>query len=375
MGTGLQELEVLINAGQYLIGLVKKDAEQFGIDFLARGLRELQGFGRWLWRFRSLWLERSHCFVDLLARVTTGSESREDVLCLLPELLVGDQIGIFLQRGEILLHFLAQTGVCGLLLECRQQAMRFTLLLLQFLLDRRRRCVGGRLAGVAGLHFADKALEVGGAVVQCVDEETDQRETIRHTGKIGLLRDIVGCRESFDVSRALAENCRCTIVPHHRQGTDDLSQRSLQTIQVGGLLGIAKEPVENLFDLCQIVLNFPGHLPDQQLFMRQAGHFVERRDLRLRLRRRSGNAATEPIDHDVNLVRKTPVEVLYVFLSVLREEDRRGGFHGQRFVVPCRCLSEQAGHFANGLYQSTIVGVVEFVDQCRQGAGVGAKCG
>ncbi len=113
----LQQLEVLVDGGQHLFGFLKKDLENFGVDFLGRRLRQLYRLCGGLRCLCRLWLEGRHRFADLAGRVATGTQRREHLSGLLPELLVADQIGILLQCRETLLDFLAQTSIVWLLFE------------------------------------------------------------------------------------------------------------------------------------------------------------------------------------------------------------------------------------------------------------------
>ncbi len=240
--------------------------------------------------------------------------------------------------------------------------MCFDLLLLEFRLDGCRCFLGDSLAGCAGLHFGDESLEIGGAVLQRFDEETDQRQLLRKPLEVRFMRDIFRRREVPDVGRALLQNDHSTVVTHHRQRADDLSHRGFQTIQIGTLLGIAEEAIEGLLDLRQVVLNLSGNLADQQFFLHLTRHLVEQWQLGFWWQRRAGDAGTNPLDHDVDLMRKAAVEVLNISLCALGQQDGGGGFHRQGVVLTRRCLGQEVGDISNGVNQAAVVRLSQFFD-------------
>ncbi|KFB71036.1 MAG: hypothetical protein AW09_003852 [Candidatus Accumulibacter phosphatis] len=268
MGLLMQLAQVFMSPGQDFVGFLKKDFDQLGIDFLGGGLCELDGFCRWRGSFRCLRLELRHGRVNLLCGVTASSQRREYMFGLLPEFLVGDQIGIFLQGRQILSELLAQPGIAGLLLEGHQQGVRIALLLLQFLLDACCRVV--HLADHGRLHLADESREIACAVLHGIDEETNQRQLLGNAFEVGHSRYVVRFREACDVFRTLLQNGHCIIVAHHGKRTDDLSQRGFQSVQIGTFFGIAEKAIENLLDLCEVVGNLPGDLGNEHPFLCQA---------------------------------------------------------------------------------------------------------
>ncbi|MEF8722620.1 MAG: hypothetical protein V5B30_08500 [Candidatus Accumulibacter delftensis] len=165
---------------------------------------------------------------------------------------------------------LAQLRIVWLSLERLQQGVRVEFLLFDFLLDRCCGFLDEHLAARAGLHLSDEGIEVRRAVLQGVDEEAKQRQFLGKLLEVGLQRHIVRCGESLDVGGALFQNRNRRLVAHHGQCTDDLSQRRFQAFQIGAFVDVPEETVEYLFDVRQVVLDLPGHLADQQLFLRLA---------------------------------------------------------------------------------------------------------
>ena len=131
----------------------------------------------------------------------------------------------------------------------------------------------------------------------------------------------------------MAQGGNGAVVPHHGQGPDHLSQRHLEGGQIGAFFGIAEEAIKHLLDLRKIGLDLLGHLGDQQFFLSLARHFVELRHFGARHGRIFGDAAVNPLDHDVDLVGEILAKPLEVLLCVLRQQDRCGDLHGQRLGV------------------------------------------
>ena len=163
-----KKLEVFVNRLKHFVGFFEEDGQQLGVDFFNTRLRQLNRGRGGLRRFCGVRFQRGDCFINLWRILSIGCQCRERGLGLLAEFLVGHQISIFLQGGQILLEFFPQTGIAWLLFQCFEQGVCFALLLLDFLLDgfRRRFFFPAGFFARAGLHVADKTLEVDGAVLQ-----------------------------------------------------------------------------------------------------------------------------------------------------------------------------------------------------------------
>ncbi|TLD45361.1 MAG: hypothetical protein FAZ92_02401 [Accumulibacter sp.] len=370
----LEQLQVVVDAAEDLVRLLEEDPQQLGVYFLRRRLRELDGFcGGW-WRERHFGLEGRHRRVDLWCGIATGSQRREHMLRLLSQFLVGNQIGILLQCRQVLRHLLPQRRIARLFLECDEQGVCFTLLLLDLLLDR---CHFG--FGLLWLttrpHAADESLEVRGARLHGVDEETDQRQLLGQTFEVGLLWFVTGIREACDFRRAVTQDGDRALMAHHRQGTDDLPQRCIELYQITSPVGVAEEAVEHLLDLREVVRDLTRDLADEHLFLRLARHFVESRQFRLGRQRCAGDAVVDPGGHHVDLVREAAVQVLEVLLCILGKEDGRRALHRQRFAVAHRRLPEEAGDLGDRPGQAQEVGLSGLLGDGHKRCRVGTEDG
>ena len=228
---------------------------------------------------------------------------------------------------------------------------------------RRRRAGQGRRrergGGGFALNAAAEGVEIGFALRQSVDEETDQRQTF---GERGELRGIgAGRVEATDVGEAGLDRRRCRQVPEHGQGAGDLANRCLQRCQVGGFARAAEILVEHLFDAGQIVVHFTADLLDEQPFLRSPAHFVECRRFAVIDRNAAGNTGMQAVDHAVDLEREFAIQLLELHLGILEEQDRGGDFHRHCIAVPRRGFDQPGDDRRQSLGQAAQIGIAEFM--------------
>ena len=104
-------------------------------------------------------------------------------------------------------------------------------------------------------------------------------------------------------------------------------QRRFETGEITALADITEESIENLLDLAEVALDFLGDLADQQFFLCLARHLVEQRNFGVCLRHLAGNAAVDPGNGNVYLVREIAAQTQEILLRILREEQAGGHFH------------------------------------------------
>jgi hypothetical protein len=175
------------------------------------------------------------------------------------------------------LHLLAQASISWLLLERYQQGVRVALSAAPapaLPLPLWRPQPAGGLHATCSL--LTKLVEVGSAVSgwhrQRSRAATVARQPLRNQPRA------VHNPAPREAPTSFAHWRRTATAPSWRiiaERADDLAQWGLQRAQIGPLLGIAKEAVEHLFDLCEIVLDLPGDLANEHFLLRPAGHFVE----------------------------------------------------------------------------------------------------
>ena len=125
-----------------------------------------------------------------------------------------------------------------------------------------------------------------------------------------------------------------------------------------------------MLDLDKIALDFLGDLPDQQLFLRLPGHLVEQGNLRTGWRQIACDAAVNACNGDVHLMREIVAESLEVFLRVLRQEDSRRNFHGQRFGMTRAVIGQPLRRRRDRLRETAEIGVPQLIDKRRQAVSV-----
>ena len=184
------------------------------------------------------------------------------------------------------------------------------------------------------------------------------------------MRGVIVSGKAFDICGALAQRTHGTVVAHHGERSDNLAQWHFEGGEVGTFLRIAEEAVKHLFYLYKIGLDFLGNLPDQEFFLSLPRHFIEFRHFRSGHRRVFSDTAVNPLDHNVDLMRKIATKALEVFLGILREQDCRRDFHGQRVGVTRRLFCQPAGGSGNGLCKAAIVGLPKLVNRSGQGGGM-----
>ena len=292
------------------------------------------------------------------------------------ERAVGHKIGVLLQRLEILLEFLAQPLVGRLVFQRGDQRLRFALGLLQFTLYRGFFCfiLGG--CGL-GLHRTRELGEIGGAVLHRIDEEAEGREAVGNALEVGIVGNVATVGEAPDVGFAGFERGNGSILAHDHQGTDDLVHRGVERRQIAALRSIPEETVQDLFDLCEVALNFLSHLSDEKLLLCLTRHFVKQWHLRSRFGRVAGKEAMQACDHDIDLMCEVVAKTGEVFLCVVGEKDCRCDFHRQRLAVARGLLGQPVGGIGDRLPEAAIVGLGQLIDQMVQGSGLiaeGVQC-
>ena len=369
----LQAAEIRVDRLQHVLGLLDEDGEQFRVDFLAAGLGELQGFLGGRLRFQAIGLERRHHPLDLRRDVCATGQNVQHGLGLLAQPGIGDQVGVALQRFEVLPDFLAQTGIRRLLLERLQQRMGLAPALHDFLFDGDGGVIllpGVRSAARRRPHLPDEALEVRRPARHGFDEKSHHRQLARQLLEFTLRGNAVRDGEAADGCKAVLQRRHSPVLAEHGQRADDLPERRFETDEFRTLFRVAEKAVEHLFDLDQVALDFLGHLPDQQPFLRPARHLVEQRNFRARLRRTPRDAGMDPLDGHIDLMREVSAQVRVILLRVLYQQDGRGELHGQGFGMAHRLFRQPVGGRGDGLRQAAIVGMPGLLHQPGQSAGI-----
>ena len=140
----------------------------------------------------------------------------------------------------------------------------------------------------------------------------------------------------------------------------------MQTFQFGSLVRIAEETVEHLLDLHQIALNLLRHLPDQQLFLRLARHFIEQGDLGTRLRSVSCDTTMNARNRHVHLVREIAAKLPEIHLRVLGQQDGGGNLHRQDVRMAANLFGEPICGGGDGLGQATEIGMPQLRHESGQ---------
>ena len=122
-------------------------------------------------------------------------------------------------------------------------------------------------------------------------------------------------RQIADAGAALVEIADRAEMTEHGQRTTDLLERAIELGQIMSLGRIAKEGIERLFDLRQVVLDFPADLTDQQLFLGAPCHFVEQRDAFVGGGRLAGDAGIQTGHHQVDLLGEVGAQALETLLA------------------------------------------------------------
>ena len=372
----LQQPGVLFDRGEDLVRLLEEDVEQFGVDFLGACLRQFDRLGRRCGQVGLLRFERSHRLLKLRRCGIASLEDGKHGFGLFCERRIGYQVGIVLQSRQVALEFFAQLAVFRLLLQGIKQRARLDLLLLDLLLDRNTQLIVRdffsplRLVGRMRLHSPRELGEVVGAVLHGINEETDHRQAIGDLLEIGFLRFISGIDKTTNLVGAVAQGRDRGVLAHHRQRTDHLFQGNVQTFKLASLGRVTEEAVEDLFDLNKIALDFLGDLSDQQLFLRLPGHLVEQGNLRTGWRQIACDAAVNACNGDVHLMREIVAESLEVLLRVLRQEDSRRNFHGQRFGMTRAVIGQPLRRRRDRLRETAEIGVPQLIDKRRQAVSV-----
>ena len=196
-----------------------------------------------------------------------------------------------------------------------------------------------------------------------IDKETDHRQFVGHPFEIRFLWHVFGTGKMADFLGALVQGRHCAFLAHDRQRTGNLMQRCTQGGKLVALVRVTEEGVEHLLDLRQIALNLLRHLTNQQFFLRLARHFVEQRNFRTGLRRRSGNTGVDARHGDIDLIGKIAPQALEILLRILRQQDGRGDFHQQRITVPCAIVRQPVGRNDDGLGQTPVIGVSQLLNR------------
>ena len=344
----------------------EEDVEQLGIDFSMAGLSQLQHFrrgGRCLGRHRG---QTAHRGIDF-----TGLQGRQRRLGRIAQGAVGHQIGVFLDGLQIV----AQRGLQIGIVRRRRQGLRHGLsiprLTGQLVLD----ALGGHLgfrhvSGVDRRRAGDpagKGLEIALAARQGLHEEADQGEFARQLLEIGGIRHIVRLGKMLDLLTAGLEALHRREVSQHGECARHLAQGGIQCRQVGPTGRVAEKGIERLFDLGQIVLDFPGHLTNEQLFLGPAHHLVQPRHA-LFFRQTAGNAGIQTGDHDVDLAGEIGTELAEMRLGILQQQNGRRHFHADAFAQPARLFCQPAAHRSQALPQALEIGQADLLGQARDRA-------
>ena len=224
----LEAAEAVVDGGQDFPGFFEEDGEQFGVNLLGAGLGQLQRRGRGRRRDGGLRLERGHDLIDL-RRGFAGIEGVEHRAGLFAELGVGDKVGVFLERRQVLAHFFAQALIVRLFDQRFEQGGGGLFLLFDLGFDRGLGFFGfgtGRFVGRRGADAAHEGVVVVGAfaaVLQGVDEETEKRELAGDGFEIRFLRRVGRVGEALYGFAAVAQGSHRAVLAHDGQRATDLA--------------------------------------------------------------------------------------------------------------------------------------------------------
>ena len=353
---------------QHLAGFFQEDGEQLSVDFFVRRLGQLLGFSGRLGNFRFLRLEGGEGGVDLFRPHIAGLQGFECGLGTLPKLMVGNQVGILLDGLEVLLEFFLQALVLRRFLESLDQRLGVARLAGQFAFDAECWLGRGQLIFMCGfdalpLQAGDKGVKISFAARQGIDEETQGRQLIGDFFEGFRLVGSVGLGQLMDAFNAGVNAGYGAEMPEHGEGTRRLLQRAVKHRKVMFAGRFAEIGVKDLLDLGQVVLDFPGHLADQQFFLGPAGHLVKQghRGIGGGL---AGNAGIQTGDHVIHLLREIGAQALETFLGVLQQQDGGRHLHGHRIAKAGGILDQPVDDGRQPLPQSLEVGLADFLGHC-----------
>ena len=285
-----------------------------------------------------------------------------------------------------MLQLLAQGFVGRLGLDRFQQGLGFLGLAGDFLLHRGR--LGGVGLGIPGTEALDEGVEIGPALAlfaaavlagqlpgQGVDEEAQGRQGLGHLLAGGRVRGGVAGGEAGDDGVAAVDGMHRRVLAEHGQGAGNLLDEGRDPGQVGPVGGVAEEGVEDLLDLLQVALHFPGDLGEQQLFLGEPGHFVQLGQLATFHRRGAGHAAVQACHGDVHLVGKVAAQAGIVFLGHVGQQQGGGHFHGQGLAVAGGIVAQPGGAGLDGLGEAPVVGLGQTVHRLGEQGGLVAEHG
>ena len=370
-----RQREVLADGAEHLVRFLEEDRQQFRIDLLARRLRQPQGLGRGCGHFHRrhggdagdrLLDVAGHC----LARRAGQCHQCRPRFFLEPD--VGDQAGILPDVFQVLLEVLAHPFILGRFAQRLDQHLGFALLLLQLGLDGRRRGLPGFLFGRRrrpGLHRLEDLVQIGGAMLQGLDEEAESGQVVRHRLEFLLRRQRLRVGEGLDAGFAVAQQGDRLVLPHDHQRALDLLERAGQRRQFLAPARVAEEGIEGLLDLGQVGENLPRHLAHHQAFLGAPRHVIEERRRKVR-ERLPAHQGAQPVDDDFHLLRKVGPQLFVILQGIFGQQQGGGDFHRRRIVLLERILAQPLGGFGNAGHQSRQMIVDESAALARQGDGM-----
>ncbi len=331
-----------------------------------RGLRQFQRLFGGRGRLGNSGFQVTECSVEFGRQIAACLQRIERGLGGFAKFVVGHQIGIGLQRLQVVFQLRLELLVLRRLLQRFEQRLGVALLLFQLGFDRLHRL--GRdddlLDGFFGLdrlflaaQAADEAVVVGRAGLQRIDEETQGRQFRRHRFEIRGVGLVALLAETLDLDRRLLQRDQRGIVTQNGERPGNLFDRRIEGGGIETAGRVAEEGIERLLDLAQIALDLARHLGNQQFFLRPAGHFVEQRHAFVGRDRHARYTGLQPRDHQIDLAREIDAEALEVFMRVLQQQNGRCHFHRHGFALALGVLGQPACRRGEALAETLQVGM------------------
>ena len=291
--------EVFGDRGQHAVGLFEEDRQQLLVEYLVARLEQALrvrrgrlGGGRELRHG----LRQGTFALDALGRV----ELRERIARVGSERGIRHELGIVLYFAQLASQPRLDLLVLRRLAQCLVQDLGIAPLLPQLLLHARGR---GRLRRSNGPH---RRGEVGLAVTQGVNVETEAREDLRH--RLELLERGTRRRASeraYALGAALQRALRL-LLAQQPERSRDLMNHGIQRRELSCAGGIAEIGIQRLLDPVQVRLHLRQSAAQRELFLCALHHCVDQIGTRqlassLRIEHRHRQAR----QHDLDL----PIEI------------------------------------------------------------------